>query len=154
MLLTWMEQICSYYRVSGLFTDTLWTKHLQKQIDPTSLLPNKVQNIPPRTGSGKEANRAVNFPIVPNNSIMPAPYCITLLLPTCRRNQDTRETTVCHSTQSRFTKWMVSVETKQLRRRGELWIVYLYAPAISSTPWGTLITSQIQILKLHLLNAF
>lgn len=93
MLLTWMEHICSYYRVSGLFTDTLWTKHLQKQIDPTSLLPNKVQNIPPRIGSGKEANRAVNFPIIPNNSIIPAPYCITLLLPTCRRNQDTRETT-------------------------------------------------------------
>jgi len=56
-----------------------------------------VQNIPPRTGSGKEANRAVNFPIVPNKNIMPAPYCITLLLPTCRRNQDTRKTTTCHS---------------------------------------------------------
>lgn len=46
-------------------------------------LPNKVQNIPPSTGSGREAKSAVNLPMVPRRSMMPAPYCITLLLPTC-----------------------------------------------------------------------
>lgn len=100
--------------------DKAVTKHRQIQIGPISSLPNRVQNIPPRTGSGKEANRAVNFPIVPNKNIMPAPYCITLLLPTCRRNQDTRETTACHK-MSDETENREAEETT-----GELWIVYLH----------------------------
>lgn len=48
-----------------------------------SQLPNKVQNIPPSTGSGREAKSAVNLPMVPSRSMIPAPYWITLLLPTC-----------------------------------------------------------------------
>lgn len=48
-------------------------------------LPNKVQNIPPSTGSGREAKSAVNLPMVPSRSMIPAPYWITLLLPTCAR---------------------------------------------------------------------
>ncbi len=49
--------------------------------------PKSVQNIPPRIGSGSEANRAVNFPTEPSRNIMPAPYCTTRLLPTCTQVQ-------------------------------------------------------------------
>lgn len=40
--------------------------------------------MPPRMGSGSEAKRAVNLPMVPRTSMMPAPYCTTRLLPTCQ----------------------------------------------------------------------
>ena len=45
-------------------------------------LPNRVQNMPPRIGSGREAKRAVNLPTVPRRNMMTAPYWTTLLLPT------------------------------------------------------------------------
>lgn len=51
-------------------------------------LPNKVQNMPPSTGSGSDANKAVNFPMVPKSNIMIAPYCTTRLLPTCTETRD------------------------------------------------------------------
>lgn len=53
---------------------------------PFGHLPNSVQNIPPRIGSGSDANSAVNFPMDPNRNIIPAPYCTTRLLPTCKRS--------------------------------------------------------------------
>lgn len=57
----------------------LMTKCLMKDVTSS---PKRVQNMPPRMGSGKEANRAVNFPTVPRTSIIMAPYWTTLLLPT------------------------------------------------------------------------
>lgn len=55
--------------------------------------PNSVQNIPPRIGSGSEANRAVNFPTDPNRNMIPAPYCTTRLLPTCTQGQQCKHET-------------------------------------------------------------
>lgn len=46
--------------------------------------PKRVQNIPPKMGSGSEAKRAVNLPMVPRTSMMHAPYCTTRRLPTCQ----------------------------------------------------------------------
>lgn len=77
----WVEpQSCLTPHCPAVDTTCLWT-------NPGSLLPNKVQNKPPSTGSGSEANKAVNFPMVPNSNIMIAPYCTTLLLPTCAGTQ-------------------------------------------------------------------
>ncbi|KAG7273460.1 hypothetical protein CRUP_032708 [Coryphaenoides rupestris] len=36
-------------------------------------LPNRMQNMPPRMGSGRDANRAVNFPTEPSSTMMMAP---------------------------------------------------------------------------------
>lgn len=50
---------------------------------PTAvIMPNNVQNSAPRTGSGNDAKRALNFPTIPSSSISAAPYWITRLLPT------------------------------------------------------------------------
>lgn len=50
---------------------------------PTAvIMPKRVQNKAPKTGSGRDANRALNLPTSPKNSIMAAPYWITRLLPT------------------------------------------------------------------------
>ena len=43
--------------------------------------------MPPRMGSGREANRAVNFPTEPSRTMMRAPNWTTRLLPTCRRQE-------------------------------------------------------------------
>lgn len=48
------------------------------------LLPKRVQKSAPSTGSGREAKRALNLPIMPKASMKAAPYCITRRLPTCR----------------------------------------------------------------------
>lgn len=55
---------------------------------PTAvIIPNRVQNSAPRTGSGREANNALNLPTSPSSSIIAAPYWITRRLPTWRTNQ-------------------------------------------------------------------
>lgn len=42
---------------------------------PTAvIMPNNVQNSAPRTGSGNDAKRALNFPTIPSSSISAAPY--------------------------------------------------------------------------------
>lgn len=50
-------------------------------------LPKRVQKRAPSTGSGSEANRALNLPTMPSSSMKAAPYWITLRLPTCRENR-------------------------------------------------------------------
>lgn len=52
-----------------------------------TILPKRVQKRAPSTGSGREAKRALNLPIMPNPSMRAAPYCITRRLPTCRTHQ-------------------------------------------------------------------
>lgn len=54
-------------------------------------LPKRVQKRAPSTGSGREAKRALNFPIMPKASMRAAPYCITRRLPTCGTHQRQRK---------------------------------------------------------------
>eukprot|EP00069_Balaena_mysticetus_P002326 bmy_16010T0 len=55
------------------------------------ILPKRVQKRAPSTGSGSEAKRALNFPIMPNASMSAAPYCITRRLPTCGTHRGQRK---------------------------------------------------------------
>lgn len=55
----------------------------QTSYQGSGLLPKSVQKRAPSTGSGREAKRALNLPIMPKPSMRAAPYWITRRLPTC-----------------------------------------------------------------------
>lgn len=64
------------------------------------ILPKRVQKRAPSTGSGREAKRALNFPIMPSASMRAAPYWITRRLPTCRADKGQREPFTCRFSSS------------------------------------------------------
>lgn len=69
------------------FLEELRSTNCRLESPTAVIIPNSVQNRAPRTGSGREANRALNLPTSPSSSIMAAPYWITRLLPTWRGKQ-------------------------------------------------------------------
>lgn len=86
---------------------------------PTAvIMPNSVQNSAPRTGSGNDANRALNLPTIPSSSISAAPYWITRLLPTYTIKHTERRNTLiyfhlmCYILCIRMSKQWLSVMVK------------------------------------------
>ena len=74
------------------FLEELRSTNCRLESPTAVIIPNKVQNRAPRTGSGREANRALNLPTMPSSNIMAAPYWITRLLPTWRGGDSLLET--------------------------------------------------------------